>query len=62
MRFFVSIEGGKAGPAQQDLEWGGGGGLKREPDFFFRGGGVLQRHATLGKLGFLLLSDIGRWI
>ena len=36
---------GVAGPAEQDFEWGG---LKREPDFFWGGGG--QRHATLGKL------------
>ena len=39
---------------------GGGGGLKRQPGSFFLGGG--QRHASLGKLGFLLLSDIRKWI
>ena len=51
----------KQGPRSKIWSGGGGGrGLKREPDFFL--GGVLQRHATLGKLGFLLLSDIGRWI
>ena len=36
MRFNIDVMYMKSGPAQQDFDWGG---LKREPAFFFGGGG-----------------------